>query len=147
VIRQMWAVVRGGADDAGEILAVIAARDLALRLTAELGDGHHAEPVRVLEPGGVCAVMHTWMCRAVVVDSQVDRVEQPVRLAGASQLLLDGDDLPADRVVVDDEAAALDASVLGASVRYVSAYSVTGDRARVLAERRAQELAEGNGSK
>ncbi|WP_132110995.1 hypothetical protein [Actinocrispum wychmicini] len=113
---------------------------------AELGDGHHAEPVLVLGPDDGCTVVHTWTCRAVVVDGRVDRVEQPVRLAGASRLLLPGDESPADRVVVDEEAAALEASVLGVSVRYVSAYSVTGDGARALAERRARELADGNGT-
>ncbi|MFD1050543.1 hypothetical protein ACFQ1S_35965, partial [Kibdelosporangium lantanae] len=60
--------------------------------------------------------------------------------------VLPGDELPQDAVVVDDEAGTLESAVLGVSVLFVSAYSISSSRASELAEGRAQELAAGNGS-
>jgi hypothetical protein len=123
-----------------EVLGAWPDREHAAKIAADLGEGHWVEDVRLAEPGEGF-VAHVWRCRAAVRDGQVIVPAAEV-LPGASRVVFDSDDMPAERVHVDDQAATLEASVHGHTVHYVDGYAATPERARELAEAKARELAD-----
>jgi hypothetical protein len=134
-----WAIVR---DEPAETLAVIRHERTAYTLAADLGPGHHVDVVAVLS-GAAVQVAHTWQCRATVTGDQVE-LDEPAQLAGASRLILPGDDpAPSARAVVDAEASALEAAVQGVQVHYVIGQGPSAEQARNVARVRAEALAAG----
>lgn len=115
----------------------------AARIARDLGAGHFVAPVPMVPPG-VGLVAQVFRCRAVVRDGEVSVPEDPAPLLGAARLVLGSADMPGERVVVDEQAAALEAAVHGRPVFFVEAFAVTGDRARELAVGRAEALARGD---
>ncbi|MBA0126298.1 hypothetical protein H0B56_12170 [Haloechinothrix sp. YIM 98757] len=126
--------------EAPELLAAYSDRATAENAAHELGAGHHVSPVRHA-PSDTGHVAHVWECRATVTDDRY-AVEEPARLAGASRIVLDTSDMPAENVYVDEQAANLEAAVHGHRVHYVRAYAARADRARELAEGKARSLAD-----
>lgn len=134
-----WAIVR---DEPAETLVVILDERTAHALATELGPGHHVDVVTVL-PGSAVRVAHTWQCYARVMNGQVE-LDEPARLAGASRLILPGDDpAPPARAVVDAEASALEAAVQGVQVHYVIGQGPSAEQARNVARLTAEALTTG----
>ncbi|PXY17359.1 hypothetical protein [Prauserella flavalba] len=125
-----------------ELVAAFPERFDAEVVVSELGPGHFVAPVRVVPPGETF-VAHVWLCRATVHVGQRYELSQPERLAGASRLVLNTEDMPGERVHVDEHAADLEAAVHGREWRYVNAYAASAERAQQLASEKARELLDG----
>lgn len=140
-----WIIARGIEPGGGEDLVAMTDELEAHSVADALGEGHHVRgSLPLLAPGDGHRVVAWWLCTAVAAPGTVVEVAEPVRLAGAEQLLLPGEK-PAyvERVLLDEEAAALAEAVRGEQLRYVQAYAQTATRASELAQERARELAEG----
>ncbi|WP_199444470.1 hypothetical protein [Umezawaea beigongshangensis] len=140
--RSAWAVVRRNpATVPDEVLAVVQEQQQAVAMAAELGTGHDAQQVPVCSSGQRWTVVHTWRCQAVLRAGFTPEVGQPVRLEGASVLVLDGRPVPVvESVRVDQEAAGLASSVLGARVVHLYGYAASAQRAQELVRAGVEEL-------
>lgn len=136
---QLFVVVRTlGAEP--ELLAAFDNNITARAMAAALGEGHQVAPVRLLGSDGMF-VAHVWECKAEVTTERYI-VGEPARLRGASRIVADTDDMPGERVHVDEAAGELEAQVHGQTVTYIRAYAPSAKRAKELAEGKAQELRE-----
>lgn len=136
---QVWALLRQTSEGPAEPLAVFFDRAAATAAAAELGAGHYLAPCPLLPAGHPVTIAHTWACRVTVVDQSISQVDEPTRLAGASRLLLDGDDV-VERAHIDEQAAELESIVHDRRVWFVTGYAATAERARQLAIERAGEI-------
>lgn len=142
VTSQVWALLRQApGTEHAEVLAVFADPPPAA-LVDELGPGHYVAPGPLVPPEPVSVrVAHTWSCRMTVEAGAVERDTAPVRLAGASRLLLGEEEDDGERLLVDDGAADLENAVHGRTVVYVTALAGTADRAYSLALECAEKIA------
>lgn len=140
--EQVWAVLREAPNGPAAVVAVFVDPDRAATVADQLGEGHHAAPCPLIQPGTPVFVAQTWWCRATVTAGTV-AVSVAERLPGASELLVGMPTDPVERVVVDEQASELESAVQGHSVSYVDAYAESPDRARELVTAAAEDLARG----
>lgn len=138
---QLWIVVRQFPDEMAEPLAILDDRAAAVALSEELGEGHFIAACPFLAAADKPAIVHTWVCRATVAEGVVKAVLEPEQLRGASRLFTSNEERPAERVIVDHDAAKLEAAVLGRAVAHLTAQAATSERAAELAREAAERLA------
>ncbi|QFU87860.1 hypothetical protein [Amycolatopsis sp. YIM 10] len=135
---ELWVIVRTGGT-APELVGAWSDPGEAAKLAEALGPGHALAPVTEVKPG-TAFVAHVWRCRATVTPGAGFDLDEPQKLAGASRIVIDTADMPAERVHVDEEAAELNRAVHGENRQHLEAFAATAERAAELAAEKAREL-------